>query len=280
MSGAIFLFVLLAAIGYFIDFIIGEVGRAATGNRLVDWYVALNTKSGWKISLEAADAVDRFLTHLLGGPVGSAKGLIRVLMFSAAFDSALIAAVYSLTLPKWHVCPWSLLHYYWRFLPAIVLSNTVVNALALSLTRLMFAGLRRSRTPWAIAGLTIGEAGIAYLAAATTTLLTMMAALAPHITRGTFIFDAHQAFKAPWHGIGRIYVNLSLFSISAVLPSFLHFATLLVLFAFAISKPLLEGPMTILLERLYGSPKGVFTVLGSMFGILAGILVRLSTFLK
>jgi len=279
MSGAIFLFVSLAALGNFVDFIIGERGRVATGNRLVDWYVALNTKSWSRLSFEAADAVDRFLTHLLGGPLASPKGLIRVFMFTAAFDTALIIGAYMLTLPAWHVSPWGVLHY-WRFMPAIIFSNTIVSATALGLTKLMYAELRRTRALWAIAGLTIAEAVIAYLAAATTAVLAVTIATAPHVLMSTFLHYLHEAFRRPWHGIARIYVNLSLFSISAVLPSILHFATLFCLFVFAISKRFLERPVTLLLERLYGSPKGVFTVIGSLFGVLAGVLTSLSALFK
>jgi hypothetical protein len=215
--GSHFLFVSLAALGNFVDFIIGERGRVATGNRIVDWYVALNTKSWSKLSFEAADAVDRFLTHLLGGPLASPKGFICVFMFTAAFDTGLIIGAYMLTLPAWHVSPWAVLRYHGRFMPAIIFSNTAVSATALGLT---------------------------------------------------------------WHGIARIYVNLSLFSISAVLPSILHFATLFCLFVLAISKRFLERPVTLLLERLHASPKGVFTVIGSLFGVLAGVLTRLSALFK
>ncbi len=280
MSGAIFLFVSLAALGNFVDFIIGESGRVATGNRLVDWYVALNTESWSQISFEAADAVDRFLTHLLGGPLVSRKGLIRVLMFTAVLDTALIIGAYSLTLPARHVSPWALLRSYGRFMPAIILSNTIVSAAALGFTRLMYGGLRRTRGVWAIAGLTIMEAVIAYLAAATTAVLAVTIATAPRVLMSTFLSYLHLAFRRPWHGIARIYVNLALFSISAVLPSILHFATLLCLFLFAISRRFLERPVTLLLERLYASPKGVFTAVGSLFGVLAGVLTHLSALFK
>lgn len=283
MPLAVFLFVSLAALGNFIDFIVGERGRAATGNCLVNWYVALNTESWSRLSFEAAAAVDSFITHLLGGPVASPKGLLRVLMFTAAFDSAMIIGAYSLTLPAQHVSPWSVMRNYWCFPPAIIFSNTIVSAIALGLTRLIYAGIGRTRTVWASGGLTIAEALIAYLAAVTTALLTVTVSTslrAPHVTLTVFLDHLHRAFRMPWHGIGRIYVDLSLFSISAFLPSMLHFATLFFLFAFAVSKPLFQPLVTLLLERLYGSPKGVFTLIGSAFGALAGLLAHVSTVLK
>ena len=87
-----------------------------------------------------------------------------------------------------------------------------------------------------------------------------------------------RCYTAPW--IAPVHlggINFSLFAISAILPTTLHFATLFFLFAFSLSKPLLQRPVTTLLERLEAAPNGVFTMIGFACGTLAAILARLGS---
>ena len=126
MPLAVFLFTLLAAAGTFIDFLIGNSGKKETKDILVRWYVELGIRSWSDLAIVSADAVDRFLSSLLGQRIWSWRAPVRLLGFSAVFDIALIIATYAPKAVRGAGLG-SVTSYWWAIL-IVILSNTVVSA--------------------------------------------------------------------------------------------------------------------------------------------------------
>ena len=145
MSAAIFLLVMLSAVGSFADFIVGKRGQRTVKDIVVKWYVELSDRPWSSLASDAADAVDRFLTHSLGAPIVSWKGLLRIFTFNALLDVALICGAYSFKVARSPTLLRSLF-YYWFGAPLIVLSNTLVNAISLGVVRLTYRAIRRGTT--------------------------------------------------------------------------------------------------------------------------------------
>jgi len=283
MPLAVFLFTLLAAAGSFIDFLIGNSGKKETKDVLVRWYVELGIRSWSDLAIVSANSVDRFLNSLLGQRIWSWRAPVRLLGFSAVFDIALIVATYAPKAVRGAGLG-SVTHYWWA-IPMVILSNTVVSAASLGLIRSIYRAVPKTPRPSALAGLTVADFALAYLGAAATVTLTATTFISIAVYGVCFGCwamllpqKALSTFAHPWHApLGLAGTNSALFAISAVLPSLLHFATFLVLYLFSLSKPALQRPIMHVLERLDEGPNGVFTRIGTAFGVIAAILAALKS---
>src|SRR5262249_6240134 len=144
MSLAILLFSMLATAGKFADFIIGKRGQRQVNDRMVAWYVELGSAPWSRLALASADSVARFLTRLLGDAIVSRRALLRILILNVGLDIALITIAYALLTGWAGVRLFIFTHFRWAVLP-IVLSNTIVNFVALSGIRLTYRSMRELR---------------------------------------------------------------------------------------------------------------------------------------
>jgi hypothetical protein len=283
MPLAVFLFSLLSSFGVFTDFLLGTVGKGRIKDALANWYVRLGTRSWADLAVASANAVDEFLTAILGRRLVSPHALSRILAFCSVFDTALIFSVYA---PKIWGRPHSSLRYFWWGIPLVVLSNALVSLVSLALIRLSYRSVKIHKPVWALAGSVFIDVLLTYLAVATADTLMTTTFIALDVSYvdtarprwcGCWLTilpsKALRSFSLPWLApLSLGGINASLFTISAFLPSLLHLAAFSVLCLFALSKRWLQSPVMYLMERLDDSRDGIFTRLGTACGALAALL--------
>ena len=301
MAWLVVILLLLVALGNLFDFLIGPPGQRRLKDRLVEWYVVIAGGKWTGIVQSSARTMNLFLNHLLGITNISTKGVLRasiigtILMFSVLVISLGIHFPFiKFMASDRKVLLWNSFNIF-----CVVVANVALDVISLFLTRYVIRKLEQTSTNGRLLLLLLFQGIVIYILVATVMTLTESVMLV--FSGGAFIgLQANIAEKLvmvrnlffnlfplllrnPWkHGRGMKFgeTSLLIFGAIAAVPLIFSILILLASWTLQISRRLTQRPLALLLERLEGSPKGLFTTICVGLSVIAGLLAALAKALQ
>lgn len=287
----------LVAIGNLVDFLLGPPGQRRLKDRLVDWYVLVAGGTWTGIVQSSARTASEFFSHLFGARTLSSRA-IAIAGIGSCFLTALVLLI-SLGLNFWFV----------RFLASdpkvrfwncfnmfcIVGANAIVDVGSVALTRRALKTIERTNSNRSLALVLLTQAILTYISLVFVMALTesvmlifsggafigLQAAFSRKLQMVRTLFFAlfPTILKDPWkEGSAMSFggTNLFIFGCIAALPALFSVFVLAASGTLRASRRFTQRPIALLLERLEGSRKGLFTIISVALSTIAGLIAALA----
>jgi len=249
---------IVAALGAALDFVLSEDEHRRVKDRLADWYVAIADSKDWSfLVISAARVTEGLMRRWFGDGFFSWKYAILVLGLNASVSYAVLRHF-----P--HV-------FFWGMLTRTVFVNSIVDVIAFGVGRAILRAIVASRTK------SKATRGILLLSIVTYIAIGVDFGLPIQWTHGVvfgfrswlaglYLWPEYLLYPYGWTDGFDLMFGLS--GLSGLCFLLILTATLVVV----AMRPILQGPLSITLERLAMTPKGAIAGLTGTIAIIVGII--------
>jgi len=297
MAWLVLVLLVLIAVGNLIDFLLGPPGQRRLKDRLVDWYVRV-AEGPWKGLVQAsARTTGGFFNHLFGARIVSGRAIALAACGGAVLTGLVLVISFGrdLSFLKFITSERKILFWNSFNMCCIIGANAAVDAGTMVLTRLALRTIERTDKVERLTFVLLMQGILTYGSLAFVMALTESAMLI--FSGGAFIGLQARAFQKlrmvwplflalfprilrnPWsEGSSMSFgaTNLLVFGSIAALPTLFSVFVLGTSWLARATRRFTQPALALLLQRLEGSPKGLFTTICVALSAVAGLVAALA----
>jgi hypothetical protein len=297
MAWLVVLLLTLVALGNLIDFILGPPGQRKIKDRLVEWYVAVADGNWAEIVHSSARTTSRFLDHLLGIRIVSMKA-IGLTGIASCIVTALVLSIalgFNFSFLKFIVSDSKVGFWNGFNMLCIIAANATVDLVSIAFTRYLLKEVgeaNKSRTLIfaLLVQVVFTYVSVVFVMALSESIMLIFSGGAfigleagflerIRMIRTLFLAFFPKVFLSPWReGAAMNFggTNLLIFGCIAALPTLFSAFVLLAAWTLQSTRKFTQRPVALVIERLEGSPKGLFTTISVALSALAGLVGALT----